>query len=1842
MRIFCMTVHETTYDIWDMVERCTHSNREDVRARAAGMLSGAVKHLTSTNLAVTKRKATQSALGALSPTQPDQEEGAGAAGSRRGRGVPAPPPRRARAGGLPAMPSFAEEGEGEGEGEGEDASEGEQGEEEDIVPPLLSELHQGMDSAPASRRSSLPGASADDLPEVIRVEFLQQAATLYMTLLNDMDPMVQMAALSPPVISNVVGLLILMRGQGDAGGLDTLAFVPEDDPPEYDDGYPPYIERDEEDLEPDEDEDALATSLAWVAALPAVVEAEKASMLEAPAELGGGQSFTAVFVDEDALSDFEDAWEGGDGAGGIQFCDGLEEGADPALDEYFGDAMCDVDRDNRGEVALARALRRLGAEESPMVRASVAKALPEVAHALPDAIRRTTLRHLLVRLACDEHSDVRVAAAAATGRMITAFAVEAAIPQGGGLGPLCASMSPLSPTLNPAALTFADANNDTGVPLTLLAAFALSARGLHCTKQRIAAVVSASLAFTRLSARHAALHPEESAMSPQGGAASSSGSSTDSDSDSDSDSEGDSAASHSSSGSLQDGFDLEELDAEADSPRGRSRSYTLRGRNREEAESEAAKNADLRAAAKSSGGGKGASASAPADDGEGEGDYGLWTTHDKLQTAVAHTLPALVLTLGVPAWHDILRRTLPGPTPRVPAAVREAAAAAQWPASVPCTTPLSLHFLSTAVAQQEEPCLAVTSTVLAGAHEAARELRHCPPALAVFEGVLRQALGPERFRWPTLQQRALDALPRVLQWTTHQDHVSLTSSLYQMVQPAQCQVWRTRWKLASLLPTLTLIMSPRALALRLLPLCNILLRDPVSIVRRDAARATAVLLCRLQAVGQAAQAVLDHAAQAHEKSGAEAAAAEGASPARSTRSVLRFAGSPSPLKLAPLAPSDIPPRLLAQCRDLQGVMAAAVSRTGAQLCSLATPEAHLDCKSAFVKLGQFLCFPRVLRNTVVHAMEALSQERGTLPPTMMLVSAPSAAGQGQRHFPGSPDGGEVVPGPPSVLLSPSVQTSTATPAPPPATPTTGGLTVDQQFALEWEGLALSLGIPCPALQLSGTHSPECAVSNTLAAAAHFEEPACGGISATPPPAGLAPPRQSPALGGLASPSTSAVQREATAGGIACITRAESSLWRRQGIIAQAVGSVSRSVFQEHFQTALVRLLSSGRVQRGGYLWRQAVELLPPDVATTVDQAAAQAEAEADASDSDSTATMDGSSSCASEGEGSSPSQAPSHTRSGTAPDLASAQGSLTEDLPPARPRPVSARIAVPVVPAVVSPAGTTAAVLGSIKDSGSERIAHSGSIPMHTPSIKAPSPQVIPPPTVGSGGLARSASTPVDGLGGFTLSRSASTPDRRHGGAKRTSTNSVVSLVSPRGRRHRTSATPSATAGHSGAELLTAAREGLRSTGRVITSSSSQVVDKLQAAAARAKGRVAASKGAQRSMDVMTSLTFDPGAWADDEAAMDFMVNKVIAQQEEAEAEEEAASPSTPPAADEASTVERPRPHRRSASIGSAPTRRQRASVGASVPSPEKARALWRQRDRQSSSDSLPLPPPSAAHVSSSLRKPTPAAPLPEEGPVEPGEDSLAPLPSARKPVSSAGVLDSPTRRKSRRATAMGMEGAVASARAEAAQSRKPPAPKPKAPKPTAKKGLAHFKYLAMLKASGADSEKEPPPPPRRDSAPKPPAKPAGAAAGHSTPQDEAVATGGAPAGAGAASCAEEHGEGAGDGGASGESRPRRHSKTATGKQKRRSLGALGFMKANRASLVPSPAPETRPFSDSIPYAELSVAKAGSSSLNLDWSRKEQYLSDTEFSRVLGVSREEFEELPRWRQQRIKRDVSLF
>lgn len=210
---------------------------------------------------------------------------------------------------------------------------------------------------------------------------------------------------------------------------------------------------------------------------------------------------------------------------------------------------------------------------------------------------------------------------------------------------------------------------------------------------------------------------------------------------------------------------------------------------------------------------------------------------------------------------------------------------------------------------------------------------------------------------------------------------------------------------------------------------------------------------------------------------------------------------------------------------------------------------------------------------------------------------------------------------------------------------------------------------------------------------------------------------------------------------------------------------------------------------------------------------------------------------------------------------------------------------------------------------------------------------------------------------------------------------------------------------------------------------------------------------------------------------------------------------------------------------------------------------------------------------------------------------------------------------------------------------------------------LAHHKYLAMLQASSEEYGTSQPEQPATEAAAGAGAVEPPAAPPRRPPSAPSAPTRAPPGGL---SSVDEEGD------AGGDASPTFAGADAEGfaglKHRRRSLGALSFMQAKERSVsegdatgvggsssrrgsrtgsrrnsyaAPQGGHDVRAFAKSVPYAQLSLAQPGDA-LVLDWSAKEQYLNDEEFQRVLGCTKAEFEGLPRWKQHRMKRDVSLF
>ncbi|TDH65534.1 hypothetical protein CCR75_007456 [Bremia lactucae] len=77
--------------------------------------------------------------------------------------------------------------------------------------------------------------------------------------------------------------------------------------------------------------------------------------------------------------------------------------------------------------------------------------------------------------------------------------------------------------------------------------------------------------------------------------------------------------------------------------------------------------------------------------------------------------------------------------------------------------------------------------------------------------------------------------------------------------------------------------------------------------------------------------------------------------------------------------------------------------------------------------------------------------------------------------------------------------------------------------------------------------------------------------------------------------------------------------------------------------------------------------------------------------------------------------------------------------------------------------------------------------------------------------------------------------------------------------------------------------------------------------------------------------------------------------------------------------------------------------------------------------------------------------------------------------------------------------------------------------------------------------------------------------------------------------------------------------------------------KSGTATTAPAIAKATGSAGETFTYEQLTNGVEG-----IDITRKETYLSDAEFHTVMSVSKEEFQQLPKWKQQAKKREVDLF
>ena len=89
--------------------------------------------------------------------------------------------------------------------------------------------------------------------------------------------------------------------------------------------------------------------------------------------------------------------------------------------------------------------------------------------------------------------------------------------------------------------------------------------------------------------------------------------------------------------------------------------------------------------------------------------------------------------------------------------------------------------------------------------------------------------------------------------------------------------------------------------------------------------------------------------------------------------------------------------------------------------------------------------------------------------------------------------------------------------------------------------------------------------------------------------------------------------------------------------------------------------------------------------------------------------------------------------------------------------------------------------------------------------------------------------------------------------------------------------------------------------------------------------------------------------------------------------------------------------------------------------------------------------------------------------------------------------------------------------------------------------------------------------------------------------------------------------------------------------EKKRDSEILASQPAAEEAAAPAPAPVAAVSPGAYTYEQLQGRVAG-----IDATKKELYLSDTEFQTVFNMSRGEFSSLPGWKAQAAKKKVGLF
>merc|ERR1712087_335636 len=95
----------------------------------------------------------------------------------------------------------------------------------------------------------------------------------------------------------------------------------------------------------------------------------------------------------------------------------------------------------------------------------------------------------------------------------------------------------------------------------------------------------------------------------------------------------------------------------------------------------------------------------------------------------------------------------------------------------------------------------------------------------------------------------------------------------------------------------------------------------------------------------------------------------------------------------------------------------------------------------------------------------------------------------------------------------------------------------------------------------------------------------------------------------------------------------------------------------------------------------------------------------------------------------------------------------------------------------------------------------------------------------------------------------------------------------------------------------------------------------------------------------------------------------------------------------------------------------------------------------------------------------------------------------------------------------------------------------------------------------------------------------------------------------------------------------------AEAKRKEEEAAAAAAAAEEESKKASSKSKFKEPMEYSLPYEELKKADVPE---GVDPTKKEQYLSDTDFEKILGSPRDVFKQMKAWKQQQLKRAAGLF